>query len=98
MSRNPKAWHLVDKGSPNDPEYSVINISLDYIHAHTYSMESYQILDDNPSVAENILSNNRKVVILNIKWLLIIMQEVALPRTKTFWNTTTPITDDRGAR
>ena len=20
MSMNPKAWHLVDKGSPNDPE------------------------------------------------------------------------------
>mmetsp|Transcript_18731 Transcript_18731/g.32732 ORF Transcript_18731/g.32732 Transcript_18731/m.32732 type:complete len:116 (-) Transcript_18731:1270-1617(-) len=35
VSSNPKAWYLVEKGSPNDPKYSVINISLDYIYAHT---------------------------------------------------------------
>ena len=23
VPRNPKAWHLVDKGSPNDPKYSI---------------------------------------------------------------------------
>ncbi len=46
MSRNPKAWHLVDKGSPNDPKYSVINILLDYIYAHTQWKVCNHIIDE----------------------------------------------------